>query len=236
MRRHSRPTRPSPHSSISKAQVADSRYSIILEAPLAHAAFDPAQQCRTLQYGSYLTMRTWLRHSFLIAMFAGLSACTNLSSMPVGNRNVPEPAKAVELERYLGRWYELYRYDAPFQRNCESVAADYSRNADGSFKVLNSCRKGAVDGPVKSAKGRAKIVDFASQAKLKISFFGPFYGAYWVLDHDDDYQWSIVGEPSGRFLWVLARDPKPSENRKAMLRRRVQELGYDWALVRETRH
>lgn len=178
----------------------------------------------------------WLRHALLTGMAATLGACATLSSMPVGNRNVPQPARAVDIDRYLGRWYELYRYDAPFQKNCEAVSADYSRNEDGSIRVLNSCRKGAADGPIKTATGRAKIVDAASGAKLKVSFFGPFYGDYWVLDHDDDYQWAIVGEPSGRYLWVLSREADPSDNRKAMLRRRVEQLGYDWGLVRVTRH
>ncbi|MDE2410325.1 MAG: lipocalin family protein [Sphingomonadales bacterium] len=156
--------------------------------------------------------------------------------MPVGNRAVPQPARSVDLDRYLGRWYELYRYDAPFQRGCEAVTADYARNRDGSIRVLNSCRKGTPTGPLKTATGKAKVVDATSGAKLKVSFFGPFYGAYWVLDHDPDYQWAIVGEPSGRFLWVLSRQADPGEARKAMLRRRVEALGYDWALVRATRH
>lgn len=178
----------------------------------------------------------WLRNALLAGMAAALSACAALSSMQVGNRNVPQPAKTVDIDRYLGRWYELYRYDAPFQKNCEAVSADYSRNADGSIRVFNICRKGSTDGPVKTATGRAKIVDAESGAKLKVSFFGPFYGDYWVLDHDHDYQWSIVGEPSGRYLWVLSREADPSDGRKAMLRRRVEELGYDWALVRVTKH
>lgn len=181
-------------------------------------------------------MRSWLKNAVLIAMAAGLSACATLSSMPVGNRNVPEPSKSVDLDRYLGRWYEIYRYEAPFQKNCEAVAADYSRNANGTIRVLNSCRKGAVDGPLTTATGKARIVDVVSGAKLRISFFGPFYGDYWVLDHADDYQWSIVGEPSGRYLWILSREATPSDALKAMWRRRAEELGYDWSLVRETRH
>jgi len=79
--------------------------------------------------------------------------------MPVGNRNVPQPGKSVDLDSYLGRSYELYPYNAPFQKGCEAVAADYSRNGDGTIRVLNSCRKGAVDDPVKTATGKVRIVD-----------------------------------------------------------------------------
>lgn len=181
-------------------------------------------------------MRRSLDKALLVAMALALSGCAAFTSMPVGNRAVPEPAKSVELDRYLGRWYELYRYDAPFQKSCEAVSADYSRNPDGSLRVVNTCHKGSPDGQLKTATGRVKVVDGATGAKLKVSFFGPFYGDYWVLDRDDDYQWAIVGEPSGRYLWVLSREANPSDNRKAMLRRRVEELGYNWALVRTTRH
>lgn len=178
----------------------------------------------------------WSGALLLLGVAAVLSACATAGPMPVGNAAVPQPAKPVDTDRYLGRWYELYRYDAPFQKGCEAVSADYSRRADGAIRVVNSCRKGGVDGPVKVATGRAKIVDPVSGAKLKVSFFGPFYGDYWVLDHDDDYAWSIVGEPSGRYLWVLSRQANPDEASKAMLRRRVEALGYDCSLVRETRH
>lgn len=172
----------------------------------------------------------------LIGMMLVLTGCAAFSSRPVGNHHVPEPAKPVDLSRYLGRWYELYRYEAPFQKDCEAVTADYSLNPDGSVRVLNSCRQGAVDGPAKSATGKARIADTATNAKLRVTFFWPFYGDYWVLDHDGDYQWSIVGEPTGRYLWVLSRNPQPSSEERARLQQRVIALGYDWALVRQTKH
>lgn len=78
------------------------------------------------------------------------------------------------------------------------MTADYALRADGGIDVLNRCRK--PDGRISNARGRAKIVDAATNAKLKVSFFGPFFGDYWVLDHADDYSWSIVGQPSGRDL------------------------------------
>ena len=186
-----------------------------------------------------------LRHAVLIAMMAGLPGCAALSPPgPVGNRAVPEPTRTVDLDRYLGRWYEIYRYEAPFQKDCEAVFADYSRTGSAqagetqarvALQVVNSCRKGSVDGPLKTATGRIRIADPVTNAKLKVSFFGPFYGDYWVLDRGPEYDWSIVGEPSGRYLWVLSRDPKPAPSMRAMLRQRVEQLGYDWSLVRETR-
>lgn len=148
---------------------------------------------------------------------------------PVGNRNVPEPAKLVDLERYLGRWFELARYDQRYEKGCDGVTADYSKRSDGSIAVVNRCRK--PDGRIDEAQGRAKVVDKATNAKLKVSFFGPFYGDYWVLDHADDYSWSIVGEPSGRCLWILARSPTPPDAEVAALIRRVERMGYDSTML-----
>ena len=172
----------------------------------------------------------------IAALAIAVAGCASLSGGPVGNRAVPQPAKSVDLDRYLGRWYEIARYEAPFQRGCEAVTADYSRNSDGTIRVLNSCRKGGLDGKLKTATGRAKIADSQTNAKLRVSFFGPFYGDYWVLDRADDYSWAIVGEPSGRYLWLLARDARPNSSTRALLESGVRELGYDWSLVRVTKH
>ena len=170
-----------------------------------------------------------------LSLLLVLAACAGKPG-PVGNSAVPQPAKAVELQSYLGRWYEMARYEAPFQKGCEGVTADYSLRDDGGIKVINSCRQGAVDGKLKQATGKAKIVDSASGAKLKVSFFGPFYGDYWVLDRADDYSWSIVGEPSGRYLWILTRTAKPDATIRQQLETRVKQLGYDWSLIRITIH
>lgn len=161
---------------------------------------------------------------------------------PVGNSAVPQPAQAVVLQSYLGKWYEYGRYEAPFQTGCEGVTAEYSLRDDGKITVVNACYKGGLDGEYEEAKGKAKLVTDdggPDGAKLKVSFFGPFYGDYWVLDRgprgdDGLYGWSIVGEPSGRYLWMLTREAQPDAALRAQLEARVRELGYDWSLVRLT--
>jgi apolipoprotein D and lipocalin family protein len=169
--------------------------------------------------------------AFGVGAFVG--ACTGRAS---GNPNVPEPAKSVDLNRYLGRWYEQGRYDASFERGCEAATAEYSLRDDGLIRVLNTCHDGSVDGPVRTADGKAKVVEGSGNAKLKVSFFGPFYfGDYWVLDHADDYSWSIVGEPSGKYLWILTRDPVPTDRERAALIERTRALGYDTSMIRPTR-
>lgn len=174
----------------------------------------------------------------VLAGALALSACATIARQgPSGNANVPEPAKAVDLQRYLGRWYEMARYEFGYQKDCEAVTADYRLLENGQVGVTNGCRQDAVDGPYREAEARGKIVEGSNNAKLKLSFFGPFYvGNYWVLDHAEDYSWSIVGEPSGRNLWILTREARPSAEVRQRLRDRAAELGYDLSLLRETQH
>lgn len=173
----------------------------------------------------------------LVALAAlGLTACAALTAGPVGNSAVPSPAKPVDLQRYVGLWYEMARYENRFERDCEAVTATYRSMPDGMIEVVNRCRKGAVDGPETIARGRAKVVEGSQNAKLKVSFFGPFFGDYWVLDHADDYSWSIVGEPSGRYLWILTRAARPDAAIRERLQARVKALGYDATLIRQTTH
>jgi apolipoprotein D and lipocalin family protein len=169
-----------------------------------------------------------------VALALALPGCAALGPKhPVGNAAVPQPAKPVELARYLGRWYEIARYEQGFQKDCDGVTADYSLREEGGIKVVNTCRK--PDGRISDATGKAKVVDTATGAKLKVSFFGPFYGDYWVLDRDEDYAWAIVGEPSGRYLWLLARDANPPAAAKEAMIARARALGYDTGLLRMTR-
>lgn len=153
---------------------------------------------------------------------------------PVGNPHVPDPAKPVDISRYLGRWFEIARYDQRFERGCEAATADYSMRADGKIRVLNRCRK--EDGKLVEASGIAKVVEPATNAKLKVSFFWPFYGEYWVMDRSDDYRWSIVGESSGRYLWILSREPHPGDGQVRQLVNRASELGYDTSMLVFDKH
>lgn len=163
-----------------------------------------------------------------------LTAC---AGGPVGNPAVPEPAKAVELPRYLGLWHEFARYENRFEKGCEGVTAQYALKPDGEVSVKNTCREGAVDGPAKASEGKAVPAGDTKGAKFKVSFFGPaLMTNYWVLDRGEDYDWAIVGEGSGRFLWVLTREPVPAPARRAELVDRVKALGYDTTMLRYTKH
>jgi apolipoprotein D and lipocalin family protein len=173
--------------------------------------------------------------TLLLAGTAGfLVGCA--TARPCGNRAVPEPAKPVDLTRYLGKWYEMARYEAGFEKDCEAATAEYALRPDGLVSVVNSCRQDTPDGPLRTARARARIVPDSGNAKLKVSFFGPFFvGNYWVMDHADDYGWTIVGEPTGKYLWILTRDPTPDQAEKDALVARVAALGYDTGMLRFTR-
>lgn len=141
-----------------------------------------------------------------------------------------EPLQAVafvDLEKYAGRWFEIARYPHRFEEGCSDVTADYARQADGTITVVNQCRLEEEGGEIKKASGLAKVVDSQSNAKLKVSFFWPFYGDYWILKLDPHYQYAVVGEPSRKYVWILSRTPTISEKLLAELIEDIRSLGYD---------
>lgn len=181
------------------------------------------------------------RATFPNALFAipakTMEFFAGLRRPPVGNRSVPQPSGTVNLGRYAGLWCEYGRYENAFERDCEAVTAEYVPLPDGKVQVVNRCRKGGVTGPIKRIKGTAKVVPGSGNTKLKVSFFGPFFvGDYWILEHDPDYAWSIVGEPSGRFLWVLTRQADPPPAMLEVIETALRHLGYDTGMIRKTQH
>lgn len=140
---------------------------------------------------------------------------------------------SVELNRYLGRWYEIARYPNSFQKKCMGdTTATYTLRDDGRIQVLNQCRK--ADGKMDDAKGKAKIADKKTNAKLKVTFFWPFSGDYWVIGLDPEYRWAVVGEPSRKYLWILSRTAKMNEEDYAEAVRVIREKGYDLSRLMKT--
>lgn len=143
---------------------------------------------------------------------------------------IPENVKPVdnfELGKYLGKWYEIARLDHSFERGLTHVTADYSLRDDGGVRVLN--RGFSVeDGSWDEAEGRAYFVKGVDQGYLKVSFFGPFYGAYVVfgLDHEH-YQYSLVSGPDKSYLWILGRSPVMDEGIKNTLIEKAAAAGFD---------
>jgi apolipoprotein D and lipocalin family protein len=138
-----------------------------------------------------------------------------------------KPVQNFELERYLGKWYEIARLDHSFERGLSHVTADYSLRKDGGVRVINrgySSEKKTW----KQAEGKACFVESPDQGYLKVSFFGPFYGSYIVfeLDHDN-YQYSLVCGPNKSYLWILARKPVLHDDIKVSLIEKAAKAGFD---------
>jgi len=136
--------------------------------------------------------------------------------------------KELDLPKYLGTWYEIARYDHPFERGLVGVTANYSMRPDGKMKVLNSGYKNTLDGEYEEAIGKAKIPNPEDEpAKLKVSFFWIFYADYYVLELDDDYQWAVIGSKSDKYLWILSRTPQLDSDVYNDLLQRIEQRGYD---------
>jgi apolipoprotein D and lipocalin family protein len=148
-------------------------------------------------------------------------------------RGTLEVVPHVELEKYLGKWYEIAHLPARFQEGCTDTTATYALSEDGSISVLNECVR---SGKVKRAKGKAKVVDKTSGAKLKVTFFWPFYGDYWIIDLGEDYDYAVVGTPNRRYLWILSRTPRMDDELFSRLIESAKSKGFDVSKLIKTSH
>lgn len=157
-----------------------------------------------------------MKRFFLMAFAAMLFA--GCESAKVDNT----PVNSVDLNRYLGRWYEIAKFDHSFERGLEYVMANYTLRDDGKIDVLNT---GIKDGRAKDAKGIAKTTAIAGL--LRVSFFGPFFGDYRILMLDENYQYALVGGSTNRFLWILSRTPQLDEATLSLILSEADRRGYD---------
>ncbi|MDO7085231.1 lipocalin family protein [Pseudocolwellia sp. AS88] len=129
-----------------------------------------------------------------------------LLSSCLGMPESVKPASDFELQKYLGKWYEIARLDHSFERGLSQISAEYSLKDDGGVKVINRGFS-KEDNQWNQAEGKAYFVNDVTQGYLKVSFFGPFYGSYVVFELDEDYQYAFVSGPDTEYLWLLARTP-----------------------------
>ena len=149
----------------------------------------------------------------LAAMF--LSAC---DATEIDNSTV----KSVDLNRYVGRWYEIAKFDHIFERGLDFAMANYTLREDGKIDVLNT---GVKDGRAKDAKGIAKTTNISGL--LKVSFFGPFYSDYRILMLDTNYQYALVGGSNENYLWILSRTPKLDDATRSLILAEAEKRGYN---------
>lgn len=165
------------------------------------------------------------------ALLAALAAC----SVPEPTEATPRPVASVDLARYAGLWHEVARYPNAFQDSarvrCADTTAFYMPRADGRVGVENRCRNalGEMSAPPRVARGTAYAVPGSNNARLRVSFFWPFFGDYWVIGLDPDYRWAVVGSPRRDYLWVLSRTPdlapRDREAAETVIRREGFEPG-----------
>ena len=140
----------------------------------------------------------------------------------------------VDLARYAGKWYEIASFPQRFQRGCHCTTAEYSLSERGYVVVENRCRRDSITGKVTSIKGKAFVVKNSGNAKLKVQFFWPFRGKYWIIDLADDYSYAVVSHPNRKYLWILSRSPKMDGTTYQEILSRLQAKGFDLANLRMT--
>ena len=172
-----------------------------------------------------------MRRIAAAALILALAGCASYrdGDVPIASVAVFDPA------RYAGLWYEIARFPVPFQQGCTATTAEYELRPDGSLGVVNTCRQGAPDGPVRRIEGAATVT---GPGRLEVRFASvPFGGApYWVLWVDADYQTAVVGVPSGRAGWILNRSPTIRPDRLEAARQVLAFNGYDLLALEMTVH
>ena len=149
-----------------------------------------------------------------------LAACSTVP--PAGAK----PVSPFDVDRYAGQWFELARIDHRFEKGLVNTSAHYSRNADGSLKVVNRGFD-PVRNIWKEAEGKGQFIGDPTEAALKVSFFGPFYGGYNVVALDPDYQWAMVVGSNLGYLWILSRTPTLPEGVREKLLAQAAAMGVD---------
>lgn len=169
------------------------------------------------------------RAALAAALCLSLAACGSVYRDP----GAPIAAQAIDPARYAGLWYEIARFPVPFQRGCTAVTAEYAVTAPDTLSVVNTCRMGAPDGPVEQVEGSATV---EAPGKLRVQFDSvPFVRApYWVLWVDAGYDTAVVGVPSGRAGWVLARSPSIDDADWQAALSVLRETGYDTRALERT--
>ena len=157
-----------------------------------------------------------MKKFFLMALVVGLFGACNATNK-VDNSTV----KSVDLNRYLGSWYEIARFDHAFEREMDYAMAKYSLRDDGKIDVLNT---GIKDGRAKDAKGIAKLTN--TPGLFRVSFFGPFFGDYRIMMLGPDYQYALIGGSNENFLWILSRTPELDEATQALILAEADRRGY----------
>jgi apolipoprotein D and lipocalin family protein len=161
--------------------------------------------------------------TLIISLIVSLIGCIDDNSYPPLS-----PVAKVDINRYLGLWYEIARIDHSFQKGCVASTAEYSLMTDGNIKVFNRCRKNNLEGEITSVEGKAWPKGSDTNAWLKVQFFWPFRGDYIIVDLDEkEYRYAVVGHPSRNYLWILSRVPQMDDETYRELLNKISKQGFN---------
>jgi apolipoprotein D and lipocalin family protein len=164
-------------------------------------------------------------------LLIALASCMALKKGPA--EKPPQTVGHVDLVRYTGKWYEIASYPNRFQKGCINSQATYTLREDGTISVLNRCTDERT-GQRRQAEGKAWVMDKSSNAKLKVSFFWPFSGDYWIMDLGEEYEYAVIGHPERKFLWILSRTRQMEEKVYRDILSRLNQQGYDTSRLMKT--
>ena len=177
-------------------------------------------------YGHKICSAIIMKKKFLyLSLGTAAISLLLLQSCAVKSKNVIA-VKNFNSQKYLGKWYEIARFDYAFEKNMDNTTAEYDLNTDGSIKVINkgfNYKKNKWS----TAQGKAKFIGLKTEAKLKVSFFGPFYGGYNVVSIDEDYQNALIYGSSTKYIWLLSRNQKMDRKTKEAFLEKAKRDGYD---------
>ncbi|MFN8775780.1 MAG: lipocalin family protein [Flavobacteriales bacterium] len=145
-----------------------------------------------------------------------------------------ETVPSVDLSRYAGTWYEIASFPQSFQKGCCGTTATYTLSDSGYVIVENRCYRDSLDGKQSYIRGKAFVEKNTGNAKLKVQFFWPFRGKYWIIDLADDYSYAVVGHPNREYLWILSRTPQLSDSLYQEITQRVEKKGFDLSKLART--
>ncbi len=140
----------------------------------------------------------------------------------------------VDLKKYAGKWFEIASYPQRFQKGCYCTTAEYTLSDKGYVIVENRCNRDSVNGKQSYIKGKAFVENNSGNAKLKVQFFWPFRGKYWIIDLADDYSYAVVCHPNRAYLWILSRTPKMSDETYQQILLRLKEQHFDLSKLQLT--
>jgi apolipoprotein D and lipocalin family protein len=168
-------------------------------------------------------MKIKIKYNKIIKLFILFIFMLTISTKSQTLQTVPY----VDLKKYSGKWYEIASYPQLFEKGCHCTTAEYTLSEKGYVIVENRCNRDSVKGKHSYIKGKAFVEKNSGNAKLKVQFFWPFKGKYWIIDLADDYSYAVVSHPNKKYLWILSRTPKMNDAVYQQILFRLKEKGFD---------